>query len=346
MPRVSIIMPVRDARPWLVDALESIRAQSERDWELLIVDDGSTDGSGEVVDDFRSRDARIKMIETKTAAGGIVTALNTALAHVSSPLTARMDADDISRPRRLALQCDALDADAGLFAVTCRVNPFPGESLGGGMARYFEWQNSLESPEELERDRFVESPILHPSVIMRSDILRGRLGGWRDAGWPEDWDLFSRAFEAALAIRRLPQTLYSWRLHPSQATAVDVRYSEDMFRRARAHFLARALRARGIGGERELWVLGAGPVGKKLGKALAAEGVHAAGFVDVDPKKIGGRVGGNGRRWPVVDSETLQRRVPRPFAIAAVGAAGGRGRIRRHLASWGWNEIADFYVAA
>ncbi len=344
-------MPVRNAGPWLAESLGSIEDQSEQDWELIAVDDGSSDDSVDLLRAHAARDRRISVLGASSHGGGIVNALNAALARVRSPLTARMDADDVCDRDRLALQCGALEADDTLFAVTCRVRPFPDSRLRDGMVRYFDWQHSLSAPEEFARDRFVESPLLHPSVAMRSQVLTETLEGWRDVAWPEDWDLFSRAFEAGLKIRRLPETLYSWRLHAGQATRCDDRYSEDSFRAARVHFLARALRARAIGAqpgarERDLWVMGAGPVGKKLGKALLAEGIDAAGFVDVDPKKIGGRVDHEGRGWPVIGNAEFRRLAPRPFALAAVGAAGGRQQIRELLEGWGWRESEDFYVAA
>jgi hypothetical protein len=173
-------------------------------------------------------------------------------------------------------------------------------------------------------------------------VLRERLGGWRAVDWPEDWDLFLRAFEAGLAITRLPQELLGWRLHDAQATRTDPRYSEASFCRARAHFLARMLRANA----REVWLLGAGPVGKALARALADESAAVAGFAEIDPKKIGGSVRNRTRSWPVVSMPELLARKPRPVAIAAVGRSGARERIREHLDGHGWSEGCDYFVAA
>ena len=93
-----------------------------------------------------------------------------------------------------------------------------------------------------------------------------------------------------------------------------------------------------------MWILGAGPVGKRLAKALADEGVELAGFVDIDPKKIGGHAGP--RRWPVASMEELQAASPGPFAVSAVGQKGGRERVRARLLDDGWVEGRDFVVAA
>jgi len=331
---------VRNGEPWLPAALESIRAQTDGAWELLAVDDGSSDGTRRLLETWARSDQRIRIVESRQR--GIVAALNTALVAARAPLLARMDADDVCDCERIASQRTALEADPTLFGVTCRVAAFPRARTGAGMLRYLAWQNALLDPDELRRDRFIESPLVHPSVMMRTAAVL-RLGGWRDVDWPEDWDLFSRAFELRMRIRRLPRVLYHWRQHDRQATRVDPRYAEARFRAARAHFLARRLRERGVGQRRALWVLGAGPVGKRLARALASQGVQPAGFGDVDARKIGGQVG---RVLPVVHADALREMGERPFALAAVGRPGARGRIRVLLGSWGWCEGRDFYVAA
>jgi glycosyltransferase involved in cell wall biosynthesis len=341
-PRVSVLMPVRDAAPWLAEAIASVLSQTLRDLELIAVDDGSRDASPAILERWRKRDARLRVLVTRASSRGIVPALNLALAAASAPLAARMDADDVAHRERLAVQCAALDADPRLFAVTCRVEAFPARNLRAGMGRYLAWQNELLAPGDLRRERFVESPLVHPSVVMRTAVLRSELGGWRNAAWPEDWDLFLRAFEARLSIARVPDVLLAWRLHDSQSTRVDPRYSQPSLCAARAHYLARALR----GERREVWLLGAGPVGKSLARALARERAAVAGFVDVDPRKIGGRVRDAARFWPVVSMGELLAKQPRPLAVAAVGRAGARERIRSQLDASGWCEGRDYFVAA
>jgi len=344
-PRVSVLMPVRDAEPWLVEAVESLRGQSEASFELIAIDDGSRDRSRVILEAYTCDDPRIRVLETGPHARGITSALNTGLAAARAPVVARMDADDRARPDRLRAQCAALDGDPSLFAVACRVSGFPDTAVGAGMRRYLAWQNTLVEPDELARDRFIESPLVHPSVMMRTGLLRDALGGWRDAAWPEDWDLFLRALEHGLRIARVPRTLFEWRLHPRQTTRTHARYSEESFMLARAHFLAREI-VRACGRERPVWVLGAGPVGKRLGKALARERTEVAGFVDVDPRKIGGRIRDDGREWPVIAMDALLAISPRPAAVGAVARPGARRRVRLVLAAAGWCEGSDYFVAA
>jgi glycosyltransferase involved in cell wall biosynthesis len=344
VPAVSILMPVRDAECWLGEALDSIAAQTLDDWELLAVDDGSRDASRRTLEAAARADRRIRVLETVAGARGIVPALNTGLTAARARYLARMDADDVAHPERLRRQLRALDAEPTWFGVSCRVRALPTGALRDGMRRYLAWQNSLLDPEELARDRFVESPLVHPSVMLRTEVLRGRLGGWHDTAWPEDWDLFQRAFEQHLRIARVPEVLMSWRLHADQATRKSPRYSEESFLAARAHYLARWLERRTHG--RPLWLLGAGAAGKRLARALADRGAEPAGFVDVDPRKIGGRVRHGERAWPIIAMTEMFAARPRPFAVSTVGRRGGREDVRALLTGEGWRESTDFVVAA
>ena len=342
-PHVSVLMPVRDAAPWLGEAAASVLAQDGVSLELIAVDDGSTDAGASMLAELAASDERVRLHATLDGARGIANALSLGLAMARGRWVARVDADDLMLAGRLAMQAAALDREPELFGVTCRVAAFPGAELRDGMREYLEWQNSLLTPCEIARDRFIESTALHPTWMMRTEALRA-LGGWRDADWAEDWDLLLRAMEAGLPIRRLPDTLLQWRVHPQQATRNDARYSEASMMRARAHFLARHLAP--IRNGRPLWVLGAGPVGKALIKALTLEGIVAAGLVDVDERKIGGIVRGNGHAWRVIAHSQLRDMSPRPFAISAIAGAQARARVRTELARWSWQETEDFVVAA
>lgn len=340
---ITITLAARDAAPWLTEMLDSVLAQTDHDWQLLVLDDGSRDATPAVVGDYAARESRIRVLERHEDARGVPTSLNRLLGEVATPLLARADADDVWEPGRLAAQRRALERAPGLAGVTCRVAPFPPTAMGDGMRRYFDWQNTLLTPEEIARDRFVESTIAHPTLMLRTDVLRG-LGGWNDPPWPEDWDLHLRLLEAGHRIERIDDVLYRWRMHTGQLTQADSRYSEDSFLAARAHYLARFIASNR--GDRPVQLLGAGPVGKRLARALALEHCVIDGFVDVDPKKIGGIVHAGAHRWPVASMDTLFAVEPRPLAISTVGLVGGRSRVRGLLTDRGWIEGRDFVVAA
>jgi hypothetical protein len=251
---------------------------------------------------------------------------------------ARMDADDLARAPRLARQAERLERDPEVDVLGCRVAlaPSPGAATWEGMRAYVEWQNALVDHVAIARDRFVESPLVHPSVAMRTATLR-RLGGWRDFDGPEDYDLWLRGFDGGLRFAKVAETLLEWRDSPGRLTRTDPRY-------APGRFLALKLEALGRGallGGRGVVVWGTGPVGKAWSRALRAAGHEVRAFVEVDPRKVGGCLHGA----PVVAVPEAGR-FRGPLHLAAVGQRGARERIRAEGALLGLADGIDLVAVA
>ncbi|MFO0630264.1 MAG: glycosyltransferase [Polyangiales bacterium] len=266
---------------------------------------------------------------------GIVAALNLAAAHARAPLLARMDGDDRSLPGRLARQRDHLGTHPDHALVATRVRAMPEGAVGEGMARYVAWQNALLTPEDHRRELFVESPLCHPSVMLRREAL-AQLGGYREVPWPEDYDLWLRMDAAGMKLAKLDAELVWWQHRPGRLTFTHPRYARARITEAKGTFLA--ARVKGMG--RPLAVWGAGPTGRRLARELEREGVRAAVFVDIDPAKIG-RIARGAR---VIAPDALTR--DRYAVVAAVGAVGARSLIRARLCAMGFVEGPDFVVAA
>lgn len=329
-PRVTVLMPVFDADATLDDAIESVRAQTLPAWELVAVDDGSTDGSLERLRDHAARDGRVRVV----AAGrrGIVGALNAGLDAARAPWVARMDADDEMLPDRLAAQLALAEARPELGVVGCRVRAFPDGSVTDGMRHYLAWMDGVIEPADFVREMWVESPLAHPSVTFRRDVVRAA-GGYRDGPFPEDYDLWLRLHGAGVAMAKVPRVLLRWREGPGRLSRRDPRYSQDAFRALKAAHLARRL-----GDRREVRIWGAGPDGRRWRRALAAEGVRVACFYDIDPRKIG-RVLGDG--VPVLDARGAAE-ARDPLLLCAVGVKGARALIRAALDGAGMREGTDY----
>jgi len=325
VPRLSVLLPVRDAADTLSECLASLRAQTLTDHEVVAVDDGSCDASPASLEAWAREDSRLRVLHTSRI--GLVPALNLALVEARAPLVARMDADDVAHPERLERQARRLDEGARVDVLGCRVEHFPepGVPVAGGMRVYVDWLNGLLDHEAMERERFVESPLVHPSVAMRRQTLSD-LGGWRDFDGPEDYDLWLRAFEAGLRFEKLEEVLLRWRDRPGRLTRSDPRY-------APARFLALKLAAIGRGPlatGRPVVVWGAGEIGKTWARALRAAGHEVIAFVEVDPRKIGERIHG-APVMAVADAAALKG----PLHLAAVGQRGARERIRAEAARLG-----------
>jgi len=334
LPALSVLIPARDAAATLEEALASVAGQTFTDWEALVVDDGSTDDTAELAESWTQRDRRFRLLRQE-APVGIVGCLNRAVDEARAPVLARMDADDVALPTRFERQL-ARFASGDVHAVGCQVRYFPPAQVAGGALRYEAWLNSVITPEEHDRDMFVECPLAHPTMMLQADALRF-VGGYAARGWPEDYDLLLRLWEAGYGMAKVPEVLLHWREAPGRTSRTQPEYSLDALVRCRAHYLARThLR------ELPVLVFGAGPVGKAMARALQAEGVRLEAFVDVDPRKIGQTVHG----VPVLNRWEAFRLRGRAFGVAALGQPGARAELRQALVSADWVEGVHFRCVA
>jgi len=331
-------MPCYNAASTLDEAVESILDQTFTDLELIAVDDGSTDDTRRRLQTWAQQDRRVVVLSRSH--GGLVDALQAGLAACRASLVARMDADDRSSPDRLARQIAALEADPEVAVVGCLVEGFPSPDVRQGFQMYIEWLNGLVTPQAIAREIFVESPLAHPSVVMRRPWLE-RVGGYQDRGWPEDYDLWLRLHLAGARFAKVPEVLVGWREHPARATRTDRRYAVENFLRAKAHYLMRGPLL-----ERESVVIwGAGQMGRRLSKHLVRAGAPLRGFIDIDPAKIGRQRRGLPIFGPP-DLPGMWASLPRPVLLAAVGSRGARALIRAQLAQMGLIEAQDWWAVA
>lgn len=337
-PVVSVLLPCRDAAPWLPACIASLERQTLDSFEVLAVDDGSTDVTREMLTAWAARDRRVLVLETGGA--GLVATLRLAAERATAPCLARMDADDIAHRDRLAAQVAFLDERPEIAACGTGVRLFPRGELGSGYRRYERWLNGIRTPEEVARDLYVECPLAHPALMLRRSAFR-RVGGYRDPGWPEDYDLVLRLHACGFRMANLPRRLLGWRVRADRLSRRSTSYTPEAFRRCKvAHLSAELPR------ERPLVVWGAGRVGKAFARTLAGAGREPAAFVDLDPRKIGQRIHGA----PVLDPAGLEARLDgdpvAAYVLVAVGSPGAREEIRRTLASLGPREPEDFRTVA
>lgn len=208
LPKVSVIMPVRDGQRWIAEAIDSIRCQTLGDFELLVIDDGSSDATPEIVAALAAQDSRLIVLRQER--DGLVAALNRGLAQARAPLIARLDADDIALADRLARQCDYMDRHPELV-------------LLGGWAEIIDENGALRgkakqpNPERLRQTLAKRSPFIHPTVMFRAVSVK-QVGGYRaafEAG--EDYDFWLRLAEIG-DIAILPEVLIRYRDHGGSVT--------------------------------------------------------------------------------------------------------------------------------
>ena len=323
-PLLSILLPVRNGQPFLPAALDSLLGQTFRCWELVCVDDGSTDGTPRILAAYARQDRRIRIITTDHQ--GIVGALTAGLDACRAPLVARMDGDDISHPRRLERQFAFMEENPGVGLVACGFRHFPRQGVRVGMRSYESWQNTLLTHELITRDLFVESPFVHPSVVFRKSLVLAA-GGYRDPGWSEDYDLWLRLAAAGVRFARLPETLFFWRDRPERLTRTDPAYSAASFRACKIHHLKQGF----LSGSDAVTLVGAGQEGRAWMRSLGEAGIGLSHWIDVDPRKQGRLLHGA----PVLSPETEELSGK---LLVTVGTRGAREGIRSWLASRGLTE--------
>lgn len=338
MPRISVVLPFRDAEDTLIESVESMLSQSEGDLELLAIDDGSIDAGPAIIQDLANSDSRIQFLTT--GGDGIVAALNLGLEKAKAPFIARMDADDISHAERLLLQLDFLDQHPDLGLISSRVEHWtPDGRVRPGYAAYVEWTNQLLLPDDILRGRFVESPLAHPSVVFRKELVE-RLGGYQSGFFPEDYELWLRWMECGVRMEKLPEVLLRWRDHDQRLSRRDERYSRDAFYQMKLGYLHRWLeRHNPFFPVVKVW--GAGRTTRGRVRFLEEEGTRVAGYYDLDPRKLGEPRKGLTVR-PIEE-------IPPPgteFIVAMVGARGAREKVASFLKARGYREGTDFMLAA
>jgi glycosyltransferase involved in cell wall biosynthesis len=207
-PEVSILVPIYNGSAFLSETLESLLSQTFRDFELLAINDGSTDNSSGIVRSFR--DQRIRLIEKKN--GGLCDALNAGIAEAKAPWVARCDQDDISFPERLERQVQVMKdrpKAIGLFAYTTKF---------GSKHRWSNADKVVMAPGEVKVfEPMKDGCLLGSTMFMQTAAIRSA-GGFRQAYYPaDDWDLELRLAQAGTVLV-LREPVVAYRFHGSANT--------------------------------------------------------------------------------------------------------------------------------
>lgn len=330
-PRVSIIIPCWNAADTLPECLDSMIAQTYTDWELLAANDGSTDDTIDVLNDYASRDERIQALDLPKV--GIVETPMRGIQQLQGEFLARMDADDVCAPERLARQVELLNAKPEVALCGTGVWHM-GLSAGEGRERYFDWINTFVDHDAIMRELFVECPIANPTCMMRREAF-DTIGGYQDHTWAEDYDLIMRFALNGYRMENVAEKLLGWRHSESRVTMNDSRYSLAKFRELKRHYLHQMYPET----QTEFYQWGAGAVGKTWLQEW--EGVRPKAVVDIAPRKIGKVI----HDCLVINPEDL----PPPghgFTVIAVGAPGARDEIREWFTERSYVERRDFLFLA
>jgi len=211
---VSVLMPIYNVEKYLAEAIQSILDQTFADFELILLDDGSTDKSGEIAQSFIDNRIIYHLNEKNL---GVANNLNIGLKMAKGKYIARMDGDDISLPERLQIQIDFLESHPDVDLCSCGLEMFGNENTV--------WIRDTD-PEKVKITMIFYSPILHATSVWRKEAFESHQLFYNQEAFPaEDYDLWARAIFYCRMVN-IPQVLYRYRIHGIQVTKTDHRAAE------------------------------------------------------------------------------------------------------------------------
>jgi len=278
-PLVSIIMPVKNTAQFLEQCLDSIIGQSYQNWELLAVDDSSSDNSFSILETYSNNDNRVKPL--KNNGKGIIEALRLAYLKSSGEFITRMDSDDMMTLDKLSvMNSNLLQKGEGNIAVGL-VKYFSENELGEGFKNYEQWLNGLTQNganfSEIYKECVIPSPCW---MVYRSDFEK--CDALRPNRYPEDYDLTFRFYMNGLKPIACNKILHHWRDYASRTSRTDENYADNTFITIKAEYFLQ----QEYDSSKNLVVWGAGRKGKSLAKILIEKNIEFQWICD-NPKKIG-----------------------------------------------------------
>ncbi len=327
-------MPVKNTEKYLVACLDSIVAQTYTDWELIAVNDHSTDGSNAILNKYAKADKRKRIRVLSNEGTGIISALRMAYRNSKGLYITRMDSDDLMTKQKLELFVARLEEIGEGHIVTGYVEYINDAStpLGEGYRKYAAWLNQLTKEENNYKDIYKECPLASPNwMIVRKDFEKAE--AFIPDIYPEDYDLCFRFREKALTISAVQEVTHFWRDYPNRTSRTDDNYKDNKFTALKVyHFVKSDKRD-----SHQLILWGAGPKGKAVAKELLCRGI-SFGWVTDNLKKIGQDIYG----VVLENADTIINQSSPSQYIIGVSQRGAQEDIERRLASKDQKEIYYF----
>jgi glycosyltransferase involved in cell wall biosynthesis len=275
-PAVSVILPFFNAVKTLERALMSVRNQELDDFECIMVDNNSSDGSREIAESWTEKDPRFRLLGEYRQ--GVMFASNRGCEAAEGAYLARMDADDRALPNRLRLQADFLDRNPEYGAVAGLALHVGEPGSTEGFRRFVEWSNSLVTCEEIYHRRFIEAPIINPTAMWRRTTMEAH-GLYHSGDFPEDYEMWLRWLHQGVRIAKVPEVVLEWHDSEERLTRTHSIYSDSAFYRVKSRYLAKWL-ADHNPFHPEVWVWGASRISRRRARILEGHGIRIRLYVD------------------------------------------------------------------
>ena len=317
-PLISILTPFKNTEAFLEDCLLSILKQTYSNWELIIIDDGSTDSSYNIVNAFAEKDNRITLL--KNSGSGIIEALQLAFKHSKGELITRMDSDDVMLPNKLEVLAKNLLKHGKQHVAVGLVNYFSETGVKDGYKSYETWLNDLTrngtNYSEIYKECVIPSPCW---MIHREDLIV--CDAFNPNTYPEDYDLAFRFYKHHYKCIPCDVVLHDWRDYSSRTSRTHVHYAENHFIDLKINYFLEL----DYNNTKALIVWGAGNKGKTIAKKLIEKNISFEWICD-NPKKIGHNIYGK-----ILQPVSFLKTVKNPQCIITVANKEAQIEIKNYM---------------
>jgi glycosyltransferase involved in cell wall biosynthesis len=330
-PLVSIIMAVKDTEPYLPDCLDSIINQTYSNWELIAVNDHSSDRTPKILEDYAAKDTRIRVYQGRRHL--LIPTLQEAYKHVRGELINRMDSDDKMPDYKIEVLVEEWLKYGKGHVIAGGTEHFVDEGeVGGGFRRYERWLNKVAKNGTHTEEIYQECVIPSHSWIMHKDDF-DRVGAFDPEVYPEDYDLCFRLYKNKLKIIGIDKVLHYWRDRSDRISRTWECYEDNRYFELKLRYFYELDRD----AKRQLVLWGAGNNGKFMARMLLERGEEFYWVCD-NPKKIGKHV------YEVLmhDYQSIPDLI-NPQIMIVVTSSGEKNKIRQQLADWDKRPVEDYW---
>ncbi|GAA3589127.1 glycosyltransferase family 2 protein [Flavivirga amylovorans] len=328
-PLVSILIPFKNTEAYIEACLVSILNQTYVNWELLIVDDSSSDSSISIVEKFAKNEDRITLLKNKGT--GIIDALRLAFKHSKGTFITRMDSDDIMHSNKLNILVNHLLNHGKQHVATGLVNYFCDEGIKEGYKNYEIWLNNLTKTGNNYSEIYKECVIPSPCWMIHRDDLMA-CDAFNPNRYPEDYDLAFRFYKHNYKCIPCDTVIHDWRDYSSRTSRTHEHYAENHFIDIKLYYFLEL----DYNPEKSLIVWGAGNKGKTVAKTLIKKGIPFEWICD-NPKKIGRDIYGT-----ILKPFKTLKAIKNPQSIITVANKDAQTDIKNYMNSLGMKNIYDY----
>ena len=327
-PEVSVILPYFNAELTLQRAISSILEQSFTHFELLLINNNSTDKSADIARQAAQNDSRIILLDEKIP--GVANAMNCGLKNARGRFISRMDADDVAHSEKLQKQYNYLENNPIIDFLGSEVEYVPHIAENKGFRRFVDWVNSFHTPEEVALKQFIEIPVVNPTIFFRRQLFK-KYGGCHDGNFPEDYEMQLRYLSHGAKMAKLPEKLLEWHDYSTRLTRTDKRYSSEAFFQTKAFYFKNWSEQHNPF-HPNIWIWGAGRKTRQRSTFLQEHGLNIEGYIDIKKTK---------------PDALFYKELPHPgqlFIVSMVTNTGAREKIREFLIQRNYAEGKDFIL--